>query len=457
MAVAGFTTDGRQFVPEAVRRGAAVVVAEQEDVDAGNAALVVVPSARAALGDLAAAFYGRPSAQMAVVGVTGTDGKTSTTHLLSAILEARGMRTGWLSTVNVKVGESLNPLPPNHTTPEAPVVQATLAQMVEDGVDVAIVETSSHALELHRVRGTRYRVGIFTNLSSEHLNFHGTLEAYRAAKAKLFEQLPPDGLAVLNADDSCADHMRERTRARVATFGLESPADVMARDVALAADGTSFVLTVDGEAPVALSTRLVGRFNVSNWLAAFTAARYFGATPDDLRKAMRRQGPVEGRMNLVQRGQPFPVIVDFAHTPQALERALDTVRALAKGRVLLLFGMAGGRDTSNRPIMGGIAAAKSDYFVITTDDAYDEDPAAIARQVVPGATALGAVEGERFVVELDRRKALRQLLERAGADDVVLLAGHGHEQALKVGGQAIPWNDARVAAEELATMGYGDT
>jgi UDP-N-acetylmuramoyl-L-alanyl-D-glutamate--2,6-diaminopimelate ligase len=449
VAVPGFERDGLEFVPQAVARGAAAVAAERRPESDVSVPLIVVDSARRALADLAAAFYDHPSRQLPVVGVTGTDGKTSTTQLLSAILEARGLKTGWLTTVNTRIGDELRPNAVDHTTPEAPIVQRTLNEMRRARVDVAILETSSHALELERVRGTRFLVGVFTNLSPEHINFHGSFEAYRAAKRKLFEGLTPDGLAVVNADDPSSEPMRAATRARVLSYGLDTPgADVTASDIRLAASGTTFTLQPGG---LRIQTRLVGRFNVLNWLAAYAAATYFGATPEDLRCAAMSQPPVPGRMNLVDQRQPFAVIVDFAHTPQALEKSLDTVRSLTNGRLLLAFGLAGGRDYANRAVMGELAARKADFFVITMDDPGHEDAATIADQIAAGArSACGS-----FTIELDRRRALRLLFERARPGDAVLLAGKGHEQRMVVGDERRPWNDARVAAEVLAELGYG--
>jgi UDP-N-acetylmuramoyl-L-alanyl-D-glutamate--2,6-diaminopimelate ligase len=456
VAIPGFTRNGLEFVPQALARGACAIVAESDPGLADMVPTVVVESARAALGDLASAVYDHPSRKLAVVGITGTDGKTSTAQLLSAILEARGLSTGWLSTVSTKIGSRLDTNPPDRTTPEAPVVQAGLAEMAAAGVDVAIVETSSHALTLQRVRGVRYQVAIFTNLSPEHLNFHGTFEAYRDAKAELFARLPLQGLAVLNADDPHATAMAARTRARVAWYALDHHADVRAEDVQLSPSGTHFTLLERGQAEGRrIESALVGRFNVCNWLAAYTAARRFGATADDLAAAAARQPPVPGRMNLVDCGQPFAVVVDFAHTPQALERALNAVRSLAQGRVILMFGLAGGRDAANRPVMGELACRRADFSFITSDDAYDENPADIAEQVARGARSAGGVEGHSFAVVLDRRTALRAALRMAQPGDVVLFAGHGHEQTLKVAGENIPWNDARVAAEELARLGFG--
>jgi UDP-N-acetylmuramoyl-L-alanyl-D-glutamate--2,6-diaminopimelate ligase len=446
VAIAGFEHDALEFVPQALDKGASVIVGEGQPPHLGpDVPLLLVPSARRALADLSAAFYRYPSQLLPVVGVTGTDGKTSTIHLLSAILQARGLITGWLTTVNTKIGAELRPNAAENTTPEAPLVQQALAEMVEAGVQVALLETSSHALALDRVRGVHYRVGVFTNLSPEHINFHGSLEAYREAKSRLFAMLPEDGLAVLNADDPNSQTMRAATRARVLTYGLDQPADITATDLELGPDGACFV--VEGRT---IRTQLVARFNVSNWLAAYAAATAFGATVDDLRSAAGGQAPVPGRMNLVRAGQPFTVVVDFAHTPQALDKALGTLRSLVPGRVLLVFGLAGGRDFANRPVMGRLAAANTDFFVISTDDPGPEDPALIAEQIARGAKDVGS----HFVIDLDRRSAIRRVLESAEPGDVVLLAGKGHENRMVVGDQRLPWNDTHAAEEELARLGW---
>lgn len=449
VAVPGLQQDGLAFAAEAFDRGAVAIVAENAPTQ--TVAFVRVPSARRALADLAAAFYGHPSRHLPVVGITGTDGKTSTTHLLSRILEMHGLTTGWLTTVNTKIGNDLRSNVADHTTPEAPLVQRTLAEMLAAHVDVALLETSSHALDLERVRATQYRVGVFTNLSPEHLNFHGSFEAYRAAKQKLFERLPDDGLAVLNADDPGYNWMRAVSHARCLTYGLDHPADIMATSVRLSPTGTTFTLLPPGRE---IRTHLVGRFNVSNWLAAYAAAMYFGALPGDLVEAAAAQAPVAGRMNLVTHGQPFTIVVDFAHTSQALEKALETVRSLVSGKVLLAFGLAGGRDHANRPVMGAVAARLADFFVITTDDPGHEDAGAIAEQIVSGARSAGAQPGEGFAVALDRRAAIRLLFERAQPGDAVLLAGKGHEQRMIVGDERLAWNDARVASEVLVELGF---
>jgi len=464
VAMPGSQHDARHFVPQAIERGAVAVLAESTVDAPSECAVVLVPSARAALADAAAALHGQPSRKLRLVGVTGTDGKTSTTRLLAAILEQAGRRVGWLTTVDVNVGGRLRPNDLHHTTPEADRVQEVLAEMVAAGVEVAILETSSHALSLDRVRNCAFDLAIFTNLSAEHLNFHGTLADYRLAKARLFEMLgepshkPWPRAGVVNADDAASDTMRAHSPVRVLSYGIDAPADVMAREVHVDGSGAAFALesgTLDsGGVAVHVRTPLLGRFNVSNWLAAATAAFELGATPDDVVAAAATLAPVTGRMERIERGQPFLVVVDFAHTPQALENALRALRSHTSGRLTTVFGHAGERDPASRPAMGRVAAELSDFFVISMDDPLHEDPAEIARAIAAGATPTGKTEGRDFAIDLDRASAIRALLGRARAGDTVLLAGKGHERRMVVGHERRPWNDREEAEAALAELGF---
>lgn len=462
VAISGERFEARRFVDDALARGAIGIVAEQQiDVPADRAA-IVVPSARAALADLAAAVRGHPSRKLRLVGVTGTDGKTSTVQLLSAILERAGRRTGWLTTVDVKIGEQRRPNDLHLTTPEADRVQEVLAEMADAGVEVALLEVSSHALAMERVRACAFDAAVFTNLSPEHLNFHGTMGEYLRAKAHLFEMLgepshkPWPRFGVLNADDPASATIAERCPAPVVRYGIQASADVMARDVRSGPRGSSFILvTPKGETPI--STRLLGEFNVANWLAAAATGLELGATPEHVARAAAEHAPVNGRMERVERGQPFLVVVDFAHTPQALENALITLRPHTPGRLMVVFGHAGERDPANRPAMGEVAARRADFFVLSADDPLHEDPAEIAAQIAVGAIALGKRPGLDFAVEIDRAAAIRELLRRAQPGDTVLLAGKGHERRMLVGNNRLPWNDRDEAERALAELGWTGT
>jgi UDP-N-acetylmuramoyl-L-alanyl-D-glutamate--2,6-diaminopimelate ligase len=449
VAVPGLERDGADFVPDAIAAGAAAIVTETSAAVPSGVALVRVASARAALADLSAAFWDHPSRKLTLIGVTGTDGKTSTSQIIGAILRAAGRSAGWLSTAGIRIGQETRPNALEHTTPEAPAVQAVLSEMAEAGVEVAVLEVSSHALSLERVRGCAFDVAVFTNLSPEHLNFHGTLEAYRHAKASLMGMLPAgagDGppYAAINRDDASADVMIGASRAPVRTYGIDGAADYSATDIVLSPAGSRFVVHTPTE-HFSVETQLLGRFNVSNWLAAIAATSGLGVASTDIQKAARELGPVRGRMERVDEGQPYLVVVDFAHTPQALETALRTLRPHARGRLLTLFGQAGGRDPANRPAMGALAAELSDYFLITLDDPIHEDPRAIAFAIQAGAEAAGAARGNDFDIELDRRAAVRRLVQQAQPGDVILLAGKGHEQRMLVGDRKLPWDDASEA------------
>ena len=460
VAVPGLKRDGREFVPQAAANGAATIASEAPVPD-GPFARVELAAARPALADLAAAFYGHPSRRLTLVGVTGTDGKTSTTRLLSAVLEAAGRRTGWLTTVDLKIGNEQRPNDYHLTTPEAVGVQSFLRELAEAGLEVGVLEVSSHALALDRVRGCEFDVAVFTNLSPEHLNFHGDLEQYLEAKASLFRMLDEPSakggprFGVINADDPASGRIAAACRAPILTYAIDSAADVTAAEIELRPDGGRFVLTTpSGRAEVA--TRLLGRFNVQNWLAAAAAAHALGIGPEPVAQAARDLPPVRGRMEPIDRGQPFAVVVDFAHTPQALETALRTLRRQTTGRLLLVFGNAGERDPASRPAMGRLAAELADFFVISMDDPLHEDPAEIATEAAAGAEQSGAVRGRQFEIELDRRRAIQAVLERARPGDAVLLAGKGHEPRMLVGDARLPWDDRRVAEELLDIISAHD-
>jgi UDP-N-acetylmuramoyl-L-alanyl-D-glutamate--2,6-diaminopimelate ligase len=450
VAVAGAHTDGHRHVADAVARGAVAIVA-QHPVETGGAVLVPVADTRAALALLAAAFYGHPSRELALVGVTGTDGKTTTTILLHSILQAAGWKAGALSTVDQRMGELVQRNRSRQTTPEALEIQEELATLRAAGARAAVLETSSHALVLERVRGCAFDVAILTNLSHEHLDFHQTFEAYRDAKLSLFAMLadsPDKGFgkcAVLNRDDPAYDYFQARVPTRALTYGEVLDADLMARAVEEGPDSLRFELHGAGAAfPVQL--RLAGRWNVMNALAAAAGALALGIPPEAIRQGLERLEHVPGRMERVDLGQPFRVMIDYAHTPQSLEKVLRALRPLTPGRLCALFGSAGERDRDKRPWMGEIAARLADYAVLTNEDPREEDPEAILAEIAAGALACGKVEGKDFVRIADRRKAIAHALRWAKPDDTILLAGKGHENCIIIGREAVPY-DEREAVE----------
>ena len=456
VALPGRRTDGNAFVDQAMRKGAAAIVSERANSPAESAVpYIVVENARRALSRLAAAMYDSPAQRLHVIGVTGTDGKTTTAHLISAVLEAAGIPAGRVTTVDVAIGSLVRRNETNHTTPQAPFIHSALAEMVRAGAEYAVLEASSHALALDRVADCAFDVAVMTNLTPEHLDFHGTFERYREAKARLFRMLaeptakPWPRFGVVNADDPAAEYFRHATPVPMFSYGVNSPADLRAEAIETSPEGSSFVI-VGPAGRVEVDTRLPGRFNVYNWLAAASVAFGLGLAPEAVARAATAGPVVPGRMIRVQEGQPFGVVVDFAHTPNALDLVLRTLRPQTKGRLIAVFGHAGGRDFNNRPEMGRTAARLADFFVITSDDPYDEDPAAIIDQIGRGAQREGLRLGVDYLKVVDRREAIASALREARPGDTVLIAGRGHERVQTVGRRKLVFDDVEVTRELLA-------
>ncbi len=386
-------------------------------------------------------FYDHPSHELKVAGVTGTNGKTTTCFLLFAILAAAGRRPGLLGTIESRVGGERRPA--LRTTPEAIDVQRTLREMIEAGDQSCAMEATSHGAELGRLAGVRFSALAFTNLSRDHLDFHGTLEQYFEAKRSLFvtEEPPP---AALNTDDPHGRRLAIELRAlgheRVITFGFDPEADIHAEELELSRDGTQ--LTAAG---IPLRPRLLGRFNVENVLAAVAVARLLDLPDEAIARGVESVRGIPGRFEVVEEGQPFSVIVDYAHTPDSLETALRTARELATGRVICVFGAGGDRDHGKRPLMGAVAAGSADVVIVTSDNPRSEDPRRIVDEITRGLDT--DVE-----VELDRKRAIERAIETARAGDVVLLAGKGHEQGQEVAGQVLPFDDREIARQVLRRL-----
>jgi UDP-N-acetylmuramoyl-L-alanyl-D-glutamate--2,6-diaminopimelate ligase len=448
-AVPGEHTDGHGYVPDAVEAGAQGVVVQHELPDVGIPQLVVANS-RYALADAADLWFGEPSRHLATIGVTGTNGKTTVTSLCAQILAAEGQHPGLLGTVNVQIGDRLEENLARATTPEALELQELLARMVAAGNKTAVIETSSHGLALGRVRNCRYRAAVLTKLTHEHLEFHGTFEAYRDAKALLVEEAP---LAVLNRDDPNWTVFRERARGQVLSYGLHEEADVRASDLYLRADGSDLAVTALGWGG-RLKIQLAGSFNVENALAAFTFALGWGIDPELAAATLARAHGVDGRMQRVDLGQPFSLVVDYAHSPDAIEKMLRVLRSITEGRLIALFGSAGERDLLKRPEMGRIAAELADLVVITDEDPRAEDPDEINRQIAVGARAAGARDGQNLWVINDRRAAIAHAIGLAKPGDTILLAGKGHEHNMFVASGSVWWDEAEVARQELQSAGY---
>lgn len=447
VALRGLKADGLAFAPQAIASGAAAIVAERAPDAPSEAVWVVVSNARQALAVLAAEFNGHPSRQMQVVGITGTNGKTTTSYLLAAIFEAAGTRCGVMGTVAYRIGD--REVQATRTTPEAPDVQGLLRQMVNAGCGACVMEVSSHALALRRVDAMRFAAGVFTNLTRDHLDFHADMEDYFAAKRKLFEILPADAPAVINIDDPRGSSLLE-TVARPVSYAINRTADVSPGPLSYSLEGLRFeVRTPQGT--VHVRSRLVGRPNVYNILAAVGTAAALGVPLDAIERGLAELAGVPGRFELASgRGDDITVIVDYAHTDDALRNLLETARPLAERRLITVFGCGGDRDRSKRPLMGMVAARLSDVVVITSDNPRSEDPARIIEEATRGAQPELRNGRTELLTIVDRKEAIVTAVRRAQPGDVVLIAGKGHEKYQEIGGRVLPFDDVAVAREALA-------
>jgi UDP-N-acetylmuramoyl-L-alanyl-D-glutamate--2,6-diaminopimelate ligase len=451
VCIPGLVHDGHDYAALAADQGAAALVVEH-DVDIPLPKLLVKNS-RQAMGLIASHFYQYPSRSLKLIGITGTNGKTTTAFLLDRILSDAGHATGVMGTIHTKIGDQL--IPAERTTQEALDLQRTLRQMVEQKIEYCAMEVSSHSLELGRVKGCRFRSAIFTNLTQDHLDYHETMERYRDAKALLFARMGNDyqedpkwsQFAVLNSDDPVSERYASLTAAQTITYGIDHEADVRALDIHCGMKGTTFHLhTFAGDAKVTL--KLIGKFNIYNTLAAITAALLENIPLSNIVSSVQAIEPVDGRMQTVDEGQPFLVLVDYAHTPDGLENALRSVKEFATGRVITVFGCGGDRDRTKRPIMGSIAASYSDYIIVTSDNPRSEDPELILREIEAGIIAEGYPQ-ERYTLKADRGEAIRQAIAEAGLQDVVLIAGKGHEAYQILKDRTIDFDDRMVAAEAI--------
>ena len=445
----GFTVDGHNFASRAVAQGAVAIVAEERlDVDAPQ---LIVPDTRRAMAVLSSYFFGNPTERIKLIGVTGTNGKTTTTHLIHHILTAWGKKAGLIGTIHMRLGERTVDM--KNTTPEAVDLQRYFHEMEAAGADYAVMEVSSHALDMGRVRGCRYRTAIFTNLTQDHLDYHGTMERYREAKGLLFSQLgngySPDKpvYAVLNADDNASEYFAKRTAAQVITYGIDQRADVRAKNIIINGRETSFdVETFCGN--IRLTLQLVGKFSVYNALAAITCCLLEGVPLGIIKSGLEGIAGVDGRFERVDAGQRFTVLVDYAHTPDSLENVLKTITEFAQGRVFCVVGCGGDRDRAKRPLMAQIAVKYSDVTVLTSDNPRSEEPESILNDMVTG---LKNVDPARYTVIADRREAIGFAIQQAASDDVVLIAGKGHETYQEIKGTRYDFDDRKVAHDALIT------
>lgn len=447
VCIRGHNFDGHEFASKAVASGAVAVLCARRLELPHHVVQAIVEDTRFGMGWAASAFYGHPSKRMRLIGVTGTNGKTTTTHLIKSLLEQAGHKVGLVGTIHHLIGDE--ELPAARTTPESLDLQALFARMMEAGVTYAVTEVSSHGVVLQRTTGSEYDVGVFTNLTQDHLDFHASLDEYLAAKREFLRSLTggskTNKAAILNADDLYVGQMLEGVRAPVVTFGIEKSADVRAVDVEVLPTGVTYV----AESPrgkLNIRLNLTGRFNVYNSLAAIAVALHEGLSLEDVEAGLASVPGVPGRFELVDLGQPFAVVVDYAHTPDGLKNVLETARGFTKGRTIAIFGCGGDRDRSKRPLMGEVAARLADFVVITSDNPRTEEPEAICKDVEEGVRAVG---GTPYTIVVNRQEAIQYAVNAAKPGDTLVIAGKGHETYQIFKDNTIPFHDRQEAARAL--------
>ncbi len=448
VAVKGTRTDGRAFIKEAVEHGArAVIVEEANRILPGTPEIpvITVGDARVALGRLASAFYGNPSARMKVTGITGTNGKTTTTYLIESVLKEAECVPGVIGTVNYRYKDIV--VPATHTTPAPLELQSLLSEMVDAGVDQVVMEVSSHALDQDRTAGIHFHSAIFTNITQDHLDYHKTIEQYFQSKTKLFRGLETGAFAVINNDDPFGHPLKSMTKAHVVTYALNSKADVTARDIVYHSSHTAFlVLTPLG--PEVVRSKLIGRHNVYNMLAAIAWGVQEGVPLKKISAGIENFKTVPGRLERVFSRAPFSIFVDYAHTEDALKNCIETLRLLTVGRVIVVFGCGGERDTTKRPKMGNVVTHLADYAVITTDNPRSEDPQTIIDDIVQG------ILSRNYSVIPDRHTAIVEALSMARPGDIVLVAGKGHENYQIIKDKREYFDDREEIRACLQSMSY---
>ncbi len=475
------TSDGHPYVSRAIEQGAALILAQKaaEEIPADIPAAVAylqVPDTAAASAWLAAAWEGFPSRQLVVIGITGTDGKTTTANILLSMLRAAHIRAGLLSTTRAVIGSEEEALELHVTTPEAPVVQRHLRRMVDAGLSHCILEVTSHGLAQHRVTAVDFDLAAVTNVTHEHLDYHGDFERYLAAKARLFHFLGSEAwsvpvsnpakakqvkTAVLNSDDPSYAALSAIPVPRAIGYGIDQQADLLATDIAFNNEGTQFTLNLaeglaaSGQTSLPIRSPLPGRFNIYNTLAAAALALAVGAEPEAIREGVEALPAIDGRMERVQSEQPFAIIVDFAHTPNALTEALEAARRMTEGRIITIFGSAGKRDVHKRSAMARIAAQRADLTILTAEDPRTESLEGILQTMADSMRLAGHAEGETYWRIPDRGEAIHFGLRLAAPGDLVLICGKGHEQSLCFGTTEYPWDDRTAVEKALEALEAG--
>jgi UDP-N-acetylmuramoyl-L-alanyl-D-glutamate--2,6-diaminopimelate ligase len=440
----GYTVDGHDFAKSAVENGAAAIIAERElDV---MVPVVIVKDSFKAMAVIADTYYGQPSQKLHLIGITGTNGKTTTSHLIEKIFADHNRNTGLIGTMYTKIGEEK--VENKNTTPDSLTLQKTFREMLDKNVEMAVMEVSSHALDLGRVHGTDFDVAIFTNLSQDHLDYHETMEEYKRAKSLLFSQLgnsfkiSKPKYAIFNTDDITYQEYKKLTAAHIVTYGIDNDADIMATQIKMTPEGTTFDIVIQGQY-YPITIQLAGKFNVYNVLASIAAGLVSNIPINDIISSLEKIEGVPGRFELVKAGQDFSVVVDYAHTPEALENVLKTIKQFADKDIFTVIGCGGDRDKTKRPLMAKIACLYSTVPIFTSDNPRSEDPTAILKDMEEG------VIGKTYHSIVDRKEAIKFAVDHAKHGDVILIAGKGHETYQTIGGQNFDFDDRLVAKEAI--------
>lgn len=446
IAARGHKTDGYKFIGHAIKNGAGIIVSDRVFVAPENVKKIIIKNARLAMPIIADNFYGQPCKNLKLVGITGTNGKTTITYLMENILKAANKRTGVIGTINYRI--KTKEIPAANTTPGCLELESLLSKMLKDKVQYVLMEVSSHSLDQNRVERVSFDAGIFTNITKEHLDYHKTVKNYFQAKTKLFEKLKNHGMAVLNNDDNMVASLKRRIKNKIITYGIEKKADIKAKEVRLSMDSSSFVVET-AKGSFSVRTKLIGRHNVSNILASAAAAIALGLKLDVIKKGIESFEAVPGRMESINKGQPFRVFIDYAHTEDALYNILSLLRgATIDGRIITVFGCGGNRDRAKRPLMGRVACRFSDRVVVTSDNPRLEDPAFIIADIEKGVKD----KFTNYDIVPDRRNAIVKALRMAKEGDVVVIAGKGHEKYQIINDKAFPFDDCEVARSILGTI-----
>lgn len=457
VCIPGVHVDGHQFIRQAAAAGACAILTTRRDVEVPDGmTILLVPELRAALDAMVPYFYDYPARSMRVIGITGTNGKTTTSYITRAILRHAGYKVGLIGTIQIMMEEEVFPI--HNTTPDVVELQHTLAIMRDRGMDYVVMEVSSHALDQDRVAGIEFDTAVFTNLTQDHLDYHKTLENYMLAKAKLFDHVSEPGVkqgktAVVNVDDEAGKTMLAHADCAHLTYAIRQPADLRATDVHVLAGGANFTLNHDSFGTMPLQLHITGIFNVYNVMSAVGAALAEHVSPEDIAAVLRDFTSVPGRFELVKAGQDFSIIVDYAHTPDGVENVLKTAREIAKKKIIAVFGCGGDRDRTKRPIMGRLAAKLADVVIATSDNPRSEDPESILDEVEAGVReTIGDKHHERIA---DRREAIFRAVELAEPEDLVIILGKGHENYQILRDGTIHFDDKEVACEAVAARREG--